>query len=110
MASFSGKYFKVWKIKEENGFRKIDLGDGKKNKDGTYTNFTWFDVALFGDAKLVKLSEGDKVEIKSGLISKRKYNDKWYDDVVIFDLEVMESGQDKQAALVKEVFEDDIPF
>ena len=109
--NINGRNLKVWKVKESpGGYTRIDLGDGKKNKDGEWSNFSWFDCMLLGDAKSVKVSEGDKVEVKNGIIYQEKYQDKWYTKVIIFDLEVMESGQDKQAALVKEVFEDDIPF
>ena len=110
--NISGKYLKVWKVKESpGGYTRLDLGDSKKDKSGNYVNWTWFDCMLLGDAKGVKVSEGDKVEVKNGIIYQEKYQNKWYTKIIIFDLEVMESGQDKQAALVKEVFEDDtIPF
>lgn len=91
--NIAGKYLKVWKKEEQNGFIKLDIGDSKKLKDGTYDNFTWFGCTLVGGAKYVDVGEGDTVEIKSGLITKRKYNDKWYDDIVIFDIEVTKKGE-----------------
>ena len=92
--NISGKYLKVWKVQEQNGFTKLDLGDSKKLKDGGYDNFTWFGCTLVGNAKNVAVNEKDTIEIKSGLITKRKGNDgKWYDDVVIFEFEVMEKKE-----------------
>ena len=101
--NISGKYLKVWKKEEQNGFTKLDIGDSRKLKDGTYENFTWFGCTLVGNAKGVEVGEGDKVEVKSGLISKRKYNDKYYDDIVIFEIEVMEKA--KAPTQAKEVDE-----
>ena len=103
----TGKYLKVWKKEEKNGFTKLNLGDSKKQKDGSYENWTWFGCTLLGNAKSVDIIEGDVVEVKSGIISQRKYNDKWYNDIVIFDIEVMKKSDKPQP---KDDFEDDIPF
>lgn len=87
--NITGKYLRVWKIKTtNNGYRKLDLGDSKKNTDGTYTNWTWFDCLLVGDAKDKPVNENDKIEIKSGIISQEKYQEKWYTRIVIFDFDV----------------------
>ena len=86
------KYHKVWKVVEENGMKKVDLGDSKKNQDGTYENWSWFGCLLVGNAKDVEVQEGDTVTIKSGLVQKRKYKDKYYDNVVIFAIEVTDTG------------------
>ena len=115
MAQFTGK-FKAWKVEEKNGFTKIDLGDSKKNKDGTYNNFTWYNCTLFGDAKGVQVNEGDTVEVKSGVITQRKYEDKWYNDIAIFDLEVTKKGEAKAkepvgfVAVDNDFTPDDCPF
>jgi len=117
----NGKYLKVWKKKENNGYIKLDLGDSKKNKDGTYTNWTWFDCLLVGNAKNVMINENDTVEVKSAQISQEKYQDKWYTRIVIFEIEVMHQGnhqQKQQAPAPQGGFEgfasidniDDIPF
>ena len=102
------KYHKVWKKKEQNGFTKLDLGDSKKNKDGSYTNWSWFNVTVLGNAKNVEVNEGDTIEIKSGIVSKRKYNDKYYDDVIIFEMEIMKKGENNSMAKHEE--SDFIPF
>ena len=91
-------YHKVWEVKEENGMKKVTLGDSKKNKDGSYENWSWFDCLLVGKAKEVELNKGDTVTIKAGQVQKRKYKGKYYDNVVIFDLEVTkkaEGGEDE---------------
>ena len=38
--NITGKFLKVWKVEEKNGFKKLDLGDSKKMKDGYYENWT----------------------------------------------------------------------
>jgi len=107
-------YHKVWEVKEENGMKKVTLGDSKKNKDGTYENWSWFDCLLVGKAKDVEVKEGDTVTVKSGLIQKRKYKDKYYDNVVIFEIEVTDSGngskQDTEDFDDFEVDDDDLPW
>lgn len=112
--NISGKYMKVWKVEEKNGFTKLNLGDSKKAKDGTYTNWTWFGCTLLGNAKQVTVDEGDTIEIKSGIISQRKYNEKYYNDIIIFELEVMkkaESNESREKRIDNSTdFEDDIPF
>ncbi|MBW1853062.1 MAG: hypothetical protein JRJ00_00005, partial [Deltaproteobacteria bacterium] len=59
----------------------------------------------------------DTIEIKSGIISQREYNGKWYNDIVIFEAEVMSQGQrnDKPVDVSfdnnsSSTFEDDIPW
>ena len=103
----TGKYLKVWKKEVKNGYTKLNLGDSKKQKDGTFKNWTWFGCSLFGKAKDVEIQEKDVVEVKSGIISQRKYKDKWYNDIIIFEIEVMKrpGNQPKQGNFV-----DDIPF
>lgn len=114
--NISGKFLKVWKVEEKNGFIKVDLGDSKKNKDGTYSNFTWHGCTLFGDAKSVSVNEGDTVEVKSGVITQRKYEDKWYNDIAIFDLEVTKKGEVKKnpseafVSVDEDFTTDDCPF
>ena len=121
-------YHKVWEVKLENGFKKVTLGDSRKNKDGEFENWNWFDVALVSKAKDVHIEKGDTITIISGQVQKRKYNDKFYDNVVIFDLEVSKKGggggygsnqqpsnnQPKQSYQNNNTgngnFEDDIPF
>ena len=96
--NISGKHLKVWKKAEQNGFTKLDLGDSKKQKDGSYANWTWFGCTLLGNAKSVDIIEGDVVEVKSGIISQRKYKDKWYNDIVIFEIEVMQKSNSQHTS------------
>lgn len=92
----NSKYHKIWKITEINGFKKVGLGDSKKNKDGTYTTFTWINCLIAGKARNIEIEENDIIEIVKGNISKRKYDGKYYDDVVIFDLKVMKNKKIKR--------------
>lgn len=77
MANFSGKRFKVWKVEKFDKFTKVDLGDSRKNKDGTYDKFTWFGVMLVGDAHKLGVSKDDVIEVTSAQIYQEKYNDRW---------------------------------
>ncbi len=90
MANFSGKFLKVWKVKENNGYIKLDLGDSQKNKDGSYDNWTWFDCLLLGEAGKKTFYEQDTIEITSGMIYQEKYNEKWYTRVKIFHAHVVD--------------------
>jgi hypothetical protein len=95
--NISGKYLKVWKVEPQAKFVKLDLGDSKKNKDGGYDNWTWFGCIAVGDAKEAaeQLSSGDVIEVVSGQISQNKGKDgKYYNNIVIFDLNVMSSQND----------------
>ena len=105
--NISGKYLKVWDIKENNGYRKLNLGDSKKLKDDSYENWTWFDCLLVGKAKDIPVNKDDVIEVTSGLISKRKYNDKFYDDIVIFEFNVTKSAG---AGNSEPVEDDSLPF
>ena len=100
------RYHKVWKITNEKGMKKIDLGDSKKNQDGTYENWTWFGCLLVGEAKNVELHEKDTITINAAQVQKRKYKDKYYDNVVIFNLEVTESAN--QDGEENDITEDDV--
>ena len=114
--NITGKYLKVWKKQEQNGFIKLDLGDSTKQKDGTYHNFTWFGCALMGKAKDVQINEGDVVEIKSGIVEQNKFNDKWYTNIKIFELEVTGKGKATKPDQVDEFvpidddLQSDLPF
>jgi len=90
MADFKGKYLKVWEVKENNGYVKLNLGDSIKQKDGTYKNWTWFDCALFGEAAKKEFVKGDTVEVTSGQIYQEEYNGKWYTKVKIFHIQKMD--------------------
>ena len=108
----NSKYHKVWEVKEENNIKKVTLGDSKKNKDGTYENWSWFDCMLVGKAKEINISKGDTVTIVSGLVQKRKYQGKYYDNIVIFELEVTnkEGGKMEDSYDDLENLSSDIPF
>ncbi|MCP4323010.1 MAG: hypothetical protein GY787_14425 [Alteromonadales bacterium] len=122
--NITGKYLKVWK-KETNDYgTTVDLGESKKkyNADG-YDNWTWFKCKLKGNAANVNINEGDKVEVKSGIMKQFKTDaGKWLNDIVIFEIEVMEQsnqGNNQQSnssqsyqktTQSSQNFEDDIPF
>jgi hypothetical protein len=98
--NITGKYMKVWEVKESNGYTKLDLGDGRKDKNGETEYCTWFDCLLLGNASKKSISKGDVIEITSGQIFQRKYNDKWYIDIKIWHLTV--SGQESKQEPAKD--------
>lgn len=124
------KFHKVWKIEvDQNGTKKVDLGDSKKQQDGTYFNWTWKWCKLVGNAKGIQVDEGDTITIKSGKLDQYKDKDGNYrNSVTIFDFEVSAKGngggygsnqqpsnnQPKQSYQNNNTgngnFEDDIPF
>jgi len=112
------RYHKVWEVKEENGFIKVNLGDSRKNKDGEYENCTWFDCLLLGKAKEFGIKKDDVVTIVSGQVFKRKYNDKWYDDIKIFEVAYSNSEQKAPSSekpsegfvAIDNFDDDDLPF
>ena len=83
------RFHKVWEVeKDDYGNTKLNLGDSKKNQDGTYTNWSWFGCKLVGNAKQFRVSKGDTINIKSGVIEMRQCSDGVYRPfVVIFDIE-----------------------
>lgn len=103
MLNITGKYIKVWEVKIHPNMVTADLSSSKKNKDGEYENTNWMGVKFVGESKerATSLRKGDMIEIVSGMAGKRKYQDKWYDDVVVFDFNVMSKSESKPKAEVK---------
>jgi len=112
------RYHKVWDVTEKNGFTKLNLGDSKKNKDGEYDNWTWYDVTLVGNAKNVTVNKGDTITIVSGQFNLRKYEGKYYNDIVVFELEVTKRAEENgnsqnestEGFRVDEDFDPNLPF
>jgi len=86
------RFHKCWEIEDKGNVKRIKFGDSKKSKDGTYINCTWSGI-LVGKAKDVKakdvsINKEDVFTINSGIVFQEKYNDKWYTNVTIFDIDV----------------------
>lgn len=101
--NISGKFLKVWEVEDKGSLKLVNLGDSRKNRDGSYDKWTWFKCAFVGKAKDLPIKKGDTIEIVSGIIYQEKYNDKWQTRVTIFDANVT-------AATGSSGFEDDVPF
>ena len=111
------RFHKVWKVEvDQNGRKKLNLGDSKKNQDGTYSNWTWFYCNLVGNAKGIQVAEGDTITIESGKIEMYKTNSgEFKNSVTIFDFSVSAKGDQQQSGYgsnQKPANEslDDIPF
>ncbi|MCP4264381.1 MAG: hypothetical protein GY777_02200 [Candidatus Brocadiaceae bacterium] len=89
------RYHRVWKIEvDQNGRKKINISDSKKNQDGTYTNWTWAFCNLVGNAKGIQVNEQDTITITNGKIEQYKTQAGEYkNSITIFDFEVTAKGQ-----------------
>ena len=114
--NISGKYLKAWKIDRKENFQLVDLGDSTKNKDGSYANFTWYRCLFVSSASQLPINEKDTIEVKSGIITMEKYNDKWSPKIVVFEAEIIASTGSQQDYSPKTDpnhntgFEDDVPW
>lgn len=107
------KYHKVWKVEvNDHGFVKVKLGDSRKNKDGEYENWSWFNVNFVGNCKekAKTLNEGDTITIDSGIIAKREYNGNYYDDITVFAYTITSESTSQPAPPSADIPDDDIPF
>lgn len=89
MAQFSVKFGKVWKVKKENGYTKIDISDSRKNpKSSTgFDNCTWFNCILLGLAKDFIVEEGEKYNCEGIIFMKKSDSDgRYYTDIAIFGI------------------------
>jgi hypothetical protein len=88
------RYHRIWKIEvDQNGRKKINIGDSKKNQDGTYTSWTWAFCNLVGNAKGIQIEEQDTITIVSGKIEQYKNNNGEYkNSITIFEMEVTAKG------------------
>lgn len=93
------KFHKVWKVElDQNGRKKVNLGDSKKNQDGSFNNWTWFFCNLVGNAKGVHIDEGDTITIKNGKIEMYKTQSGEYkNSITIFDIEVTAKGNQQNS-------------
>jgi hypothetical protein len=104
------RFHKCWEIEDKGNVQKIKFGDSKKNQDGTYKNCTWSGI-LVGKAKDVKIKKDDVFTINSGIVFQEKFNDKWYTNVTIFDIDVTSyQGPEDIFSEFSEIEDDDIPF
>ena len=115
--NITGKYLKAWKIEKKERFQLVDLGDSEKQQDGTYKNFTWYRCLFVSSAAQLQINEKDTIEVKSGIITMEKYNDKWSPKIVVFEAEVIVANNPDMKVTNTNViydgagsFEDEIPF
>ncbi len=119
------RFHKVWKVTEQDGRKQINLGDSKKQQDGTYKNWTWFFCNLVGNAKGIQVEEGDTITINSAKIEMYQANSgEWKNSITIFDFEVTAKAQGsygnnqqsnssqsyQKTTQSSQNFEDSIPF
>ena len=108
MLNVTGKYVKVWEVKESGKVVKLSLSSSKKNKDNKYENSSWRGRAVgncFEKAKSLK--KEDMIEIISAGIAKYEYEGKRYDIITIFDFNII-GKPEPQKKDNDEI--DDLPF
>ena len=96
MASFGVKFGKVWKVKKENGYTKIDISDSKKNpkSETGYDNCTWFNCILLGNAKDFEVVESQKYNVEGQIFQTKSEKDgKYYTNVAIFGICLSEDSK-----------------
>ena len=89
MFNISCKFATVWNVQVKDKMVLADVTVGKKNQDRTYTNSKYFKVKFVGKSyEMAKLMvDKDKINILSGMLGKREWEKKYYDDCVVFEIE-----------------------
>lgn len=109
MLNITNTYATIWKPESKGNFTKCNLGTSKKDKDGNWQSMYW-NAKLVGKAN-VPVEEKQRVKIISGAIETRKYQDKYYYDVVIFEMELLASkSKDTSFEALKAEGEEQLPF
>lgn len=108
MANFSGKYFKVWKVEPQEKYVKMDISEGKKDRDGNWSNWSWFGTRFVGQCKdlALEVNVGDTIEVTNGLIEQYKKKDGgWGTQVVVFEFDIVnrQTQQEQEES-------DDLPY
>jgi len=113
MLSSKGSFIKIWEIEKKPTFTTLQFSTSKKNKDGEYVNSSWKGIAFKEThEKLKDVNKGDRIKITDFSIEKEKYNDKIYEKVTIWGVEVEQSEKPKtDLPQGFDIVEDDeIPF
>lgn len=111
MLNISNTFASIWKPEDKGNYKKASISTSKKDKDGNYVNMYW--TAKFVGKANVPIEEKQRIKITNGVIECRKYEDKYYYDVVVFDFEPLESKKKEQEpGTIQQVEEDDseLPF
>ena len=111
--NITGRFIKIWEVDVKEKMVLCDLSTSEKNKDGEWEASNYYKVKFVGkcfeNAKTLK--KGDTIEIINGKIGKRKYQEKYYDDVVVFAYRMEEGQKQYEPSGFKPVdSEQDLPF
>ena len=108
--------FKVWEVKDRNGFINASCSTGrKKNKDSDEWINSYWNLGFVGNCKEAALSlkKGDTIVSSEFQVEFKKANDgKYYQSVTIFSFSV-EGGQtapSESGGFQPVDSEDDLPF
>lgn len=108
--SVTGKA-QVYKIDVKDKFVAASLRTSKKNKQTDEWESEFFNAKFVGKAvdNARGLTDKAKINIINGLLENRKFNDKQYISVVVFEFEVLEQGENLTKFEDVEL-PDDLPF
>ncbi len=83
MLNISG-YATIWQPENKGKYTIANISTSKKDKDGNYVNMSW--KAKFV-GKNQDIQERQRIKITKGSIEVRKYQEKYYYDVIIYEWE-----------------------
>ena len=108
MIKITDTYATVWQPESKGKYTQANLSTGKKDKDGNWTNMSW--RAKFV-GKNQDVTEKQRIKITSGSVENRKYEDKFYTDVIVFEWEPIEKKDTQPTfAQLEQEGEDSLPF
>ena len=76
--NITGRFIKIWEVDVKEKMVLCDLSTSEKNKDGEWESSNYYKVKFVGKCfeNAKSLKKGDTIEIISGKIGKRKYQDR----------------------------------
>lgn len=77
-------YATIWQPENNGKYTIANISTAKKDKDGNWINMSW--KAKFV-GKNQDIAEKMRIKIISGIVETRKWEEKWYTDVVVFEWE-----------------------
>lgn len=109
MLNIKDSYCTVFQPECKGKFTACNISTGKKDREGNWTNMNW--RAKFC-GKNQDVVEKQRIKILSGTVETRKYEDKWYTDVIIFDWEPVDIKPKETEQVPGTIIENDseLPF
>lgn len=108
MINIKDTFATIWQPENKGKYTTANISTGKKDKDGNWTNMSW--RAKFV-GKNQDIHEKQRINILNGAIESRKYEDKYYTDVIVFEWEPVEKKQPEPTfEQLQNQGKDELPF